>query len=150
MGSSIQGRLNDDARRKANRRKPRAGYPVEQRPFTLEEIKEYLNREKIVCLLCGRFLRVLGVHLYSIHQMSIDTYTNMYGLPKHGSGTCQASKEKMTESLYNRTDITTFISRHSRPAQKVLAALPRPRKRPYEVERLKKSLRGTNGRYCKV
>jgi len=65
----------------AARRKVLPGFPVE-RPFeTPEELDEYFGGNKIVCLLCGKTYRTLGVHLKTIHGMEPDEYRKLYGIP---------------------------------------------------------------------
>ncbi len=64
-----------------HRRRILKGFPIEPRTFTYEEVKEYLSGDKICCLRCGRYFDRLFKHLASIHNISIDEYKTMYGLP---------------------------------------------------------------------
>lgn len=69
------------AKRFAKRRRVNPGFPV-TKPFkTRHEIEEYLSGDKITCLLCGRQMKRLAVHLPKIHGMSVDAYRMKYGLP---------------------------------------------------------------------
>lgn len=69
------------AKRWAQRRKVLDGFPI-TRPFkSIDEVKEYLSGGKIVCLLCGKEYKVLGVHLLKIHDMTVDAYRERYKIP---------------------------------------------------------------------
>jgi len=63
------------------RRKVLPGYPIEKPLGTPEELAEYFGGSKIVCLLCGKAYRTLGVHLKTIHGMEPDEYRKHYGIP---------------------------------------------------------------------
>jgi len=57
------------------------GFPI-YRPFeSIEEVREYLSGDKIICLLCGKPYRTLGRHLSRIHGVSHDEYRERYGIP---------------------------------------------------------------------
>jgi hypothetical protein len=57
------------------------GYPVPPRVFSEDEIRAYFEGDRIVCLICGRTYRLLGVHLARAHDMTIEDYRERYGLP---------------------------------------------------------------------
>jgi hypothetical protein len=72
-----------NAERRASRRFVKAGFPVAE-PFTCrEEVDSYLahDPDKITCLLCGKLYRKLGLHLHTIHGLSVDDYKLHYGIP---------------------------------------------------------------------
>lgn len=48
---------------------------------TMEEIKEYLNHEKITCLLCGLKFRGLFRHIEKTHKMHPNDYKIKFGIP---------------------------------------------------------------------
>ena len=64
------------------RRRVRPGFPI-TKPFeSIEEVRNYLSGEKIVCLLCGRVLKKLGgPHLEKIHQTGVEEYAERYKIP---------------------------------------------------------------------
>lgn len=66
---------------KEKRRTVELGYPKEFVFSNVEELNNYLNSEKITCLLCGKKFKSLGHHIMGIHQMSVDDYKEKYGIP---------------------------------------------------------------------
>lgn len=69
------------------------GYPIEARPFTLDEIKDYFSGDRITCLLCGKSFRGLGMHLPQMHSVTGDEYRKMYGLPWRRGLSCEDSRD---------------------------------------------------------
>lgn len=59
---------------------PLEGYPKTTMFSSLKDIKEYLNGEKITCLLCGRAYKAITGHV-AVHGISTDGYKEKYGLP---------------------------------------------------------------------
>jgi len=57
------------------------GFPVLEPFHSVEQAREYLQGDKIVCLLCGKSFRTLGLHLLMIHDVSIDEYKKFYKIP---------------------------------------------------------------------
>ena len=71
--------------RAAQRREVKAGYPIEGKFETPEQVRAYLNADKIVCLRCGKNFKWLSPHLRRIHGWTSDQYKGFYGLPwRHG------------------------------------------------------------------
>lgn len=64
---------------------PKRGYP-KSKPFsTVEEVRAYLDGEKVTCLLCGKELVTLGAHIMAKHEMTSDDYRERFGIPyKYG------------------------------------------------------------------
>ena len=79
--------------RAAARRHGYAGFPIPPRQFTAAEVEEYLAGETITCLLCGRGFRRLAQHLPAIHQVTVDDYRDMYGLPWRTGVASRASRD---------------------------------------------------------
>ena len=48
---------------------------------TKEEISKYFDGDKIQCLICGKWFKMLSVHLNKAHNMSVDQYKKQFGLP---------------------------------------------------------------------
>lgn len=67
---------------------------------TLEEIEEYFNTEKIVCLLCGNEYFKLDHHLKSIHGIDTRTYKLKFGLSLIRGLTGIISHEKLVDHGY--------------------------------------------------
>ena len=73
------------------RRKIMPGYPVEKPFETRQEIDDYLNSDRLVCLLCGKTYKSLCGHL-SVHGTNADDYKEKYGLPFGAGLTCITTK----------------------------------------------------------
>lgn len=65
---------------KAARRAALPGFPIETPFNSIEEVRDYLSAEKIVCLICGKSYKSLGVHL-SVHEVTVDEYHQRYNIP---------------------------------------------------------------------
>ena len=115
-------------KRERSGRTPNPGYPMEGR-FTPPEALDYLDRDPLPCLLCGRDLQHLGRHLSMIHDMTSRAYCERYGLPFHVgsfvglttkrlhrklSETVRAvpgMKDRMRE-LHKKIDPASYLVRH--------------------------------------
>jgi hypothetical protein len=74
------------------------GYPV-TRPFgSIEDVKEYLSGDRIICLLCGKSYRALGCHLPKIHDIDADKYREMYGIPWTYGLACSETRETLSRN----------------------------------------------------
>lgn len=62
---------------------------------TVDELKAYLEQEKLPCLLCGKAFNGLYTHINFCHDMTADDYRAMFGIPKHCglSGTLLRDKQ---------------------------------------------------------
>jgi hypothetical protein len=78
------------------RRAPRLGFPVPSPLPDRNRIADYLARSErsIVCLLCGRELRMLAKHL-PLHGMNARDYKLLYGLPLGWGLVCREASEQM-------------------------------------------------------
>lgn len=72
---------------------PLEGYPKTTMFSSLKDIKEYLNGEKITCLLCGRAYKSITGHV-AVHGISTDEYKEKYGLPYRQGLTSSGTKAK--------------------------------------------------------
>lgn len=62
------------------RRRVLEGFPV-LTPFkTLEDVREYLSGDLVVCLICGKSYKDVGKHI-RIHGVKPDEYRARYGIP---------------------------------------------------------------------
>ncbi len=61
------------------------GYPKQDVFTTMEEVRAYLDGDKVTCLLCGREYAALGGHLTRVHYITSDDYREHFGIPyKYG------------------------------------------------------------------
>ncbi len=69
-------------RREYEKRKIMPGFPKEGKFKTMAEVEAYISGEKIQCLLCGKWFKLLGAtHLNRIHEITLDDYRERYGIP---------------------------------------------------------------------
>ena len=57
------------------------------------KLKEYFSGDRITCLLCGKTYKSLGHHVSKTHNMHVDDYKEMYGIPWTYGLTCEKTKE---------------------------------------------------------
>lgn len=63
------------------------GYPRMDSFLTMDAVKDYFDRDKLVCLLCGREFVKLGSHVPQAHAITADDYKIRFGIPmKYGLG----------------------------------------------------------------
>lgn len=60
----------------------------------MEEVKDYLSGDTIMCLLCGKRLQRLHKHLYSMHDTTPDDYRRQFGIPFSRSLASAPSRER--------------------------------------------------------
>jgi hypothetical protein len=63
------------------RRREQDGFPWDGKFEDSESVKHYFSGDRIICLLCGRSMKSLSIHLRCVHAMSVDDYREKYGLP---------------------------------------------------------------------
>ena len=84
---------NSNAKKAAAIRVARPGYPKTLKFENTQQVQDYMEGDRITCLLCGRYFRALGQHLIRIHETTPDTYRKRYGIPWSYGLTCTESKE---------------------------------------------------------
>ena len=148
MGLGGTGFLGNQAKSKRaiarakSRRKVLPGFPVE-RPFeSIEDVREYLSGDKIVCLRCGKEYKGLGVHLQRIHGITPDQYREMYRIPWGYTLTSSASKEVRRESMRKRMDAGFVPPGKIGEAHKNMVGAPR-RRCPHKAEVGRKNIAKT-------
>ena len=57
------------------------GFPWRGKFSKVEELKEYLDHDRLTCLLCGRNYINLGLHISAAHKISMDEYREQFGIP---------------------------------------------------------------------
>ena len=60
---------------------PLPGYPWNGKFSSFEELKEYFNKDRLTCLLCGRDYGNLGIHISQGHGITMDEYRQQFGIP---------------------------------------------------------------------
>jgi len=86
---------------KGRSRKVKSGYPRKTKFMSIDEVREYLNQDKIDCLICGRRLKSLSAHLAKIHRLSTDNYKIKYGLPFWQGLTSKGTASKLADCRRN-------------------------------------------------
>lgn len=86
------------AKQAAKRRRIENGYPVTTPFATVEDVRNYLAGDKVICLLCGKSYRRIGTHLQSIHQVTPDQYREQYKIPWTYGLLCSDSEKKYSDS----------------------------------------------------
>lgn len=81
----------------------KAGYPMIPRPFTYDEINEYLSTEKIVCLRCGNEYGLLAKHLVYVHDITVEAYKELYGLPSSRGLASPSTRKLLADGCEERT-----------------------------------------------
>lgn len=66
---------------------------------TVDELKAYLNQEKLPCLLCGKAFNGLYTHINFCHKMTADEYRLMFGIPKHCGLSGTLLRDKQSQRL---------------------------------------------------
>lgn len=94
----------DSRQRYKDRRKPLIGFPKEPYKFTYDEVVEYYSNADIQCLRCGRRLKALAKHLTFIHDMSIEEYKDLYGLPNKRGLTGTYASESYRKATKKRME----------------------------------------------
>ena len=56
-------------------------YPKTQKFLFPEDLASYFSGDRIVCLRCGKNFKALGIHLKTMHSMSVEKYKKIYGIP---------------------------------------------------------------------
>lgn len=80
------------ARKRAARRKVSDGYPMPPLKDS-QELLAYFSGDKITCMVCGRSLRTLAVHIKRIHGMSANAYKDRFGIPQGWTLSCRETTE---------------------------------------------------------
>lgn len=110
------------------------GYPVDPKPFTLEEIREYFSGDRITCLLCGKPYKRLALHLPRCHSVTEDDYRKMYGLPWRRGLTSEGSHKAYSAAAIKRKsgDLLKALGHEWR--YKAHSAARNQRKQPFVKE----------------
>lgn len=109
-------------------KEPLPGYPWTGKFKSLEEISEYLDADKIPCLLCGREYSKLTTHIVSGHGMDPDEYKERFGI----NWTCKLAsrtyKEGAAKRCHKRRKEGTLLLKPPKGVTKAAIAM---KKRPF-------------------
>lgn len=87
--------------RRAARRKVEDGFPI-LTPFkSIDDVRHYLGGDRVICLLCGRAFRNLGIHLKHLHGMDADAYREKYRIPWTYGLVCEESGQRYSVARIN-------------------------------------------------
>jgi len=93
-----------DKQRWRARREVMPGFPRTEPITTAEELREYRSGDRIQCLLCGKFFKALSRHIEPIHEVTVEEYHRMYGLPWSRGLTSDETHEKKSAVLKRRIE----------------------------------------------
>jgi hypothetical protein len=97
--------------------------------FTTEaELNAYFAGDKLVCLECGRSLKMLCAHLTRVHGITSDMYRERHGIPWTRGLTGNGTKEKKRDAAAKSGNLRPST------AEKLAVALKSPR-RTYQAVR---------------
>jgi adenylate kinase family enzyme len=97
MPSPFASQKNKEARRRVM-----PGYPKDFVFKNYDEYKKYFVGDSIICLLCGKHYRSLGVHLNISHETSINDYKKKYGILWGKSLICNETREIHSDNAKER------------------------------------------------
>lgn len=75
---------------------------------TYQEIEDYLKDDRIKCLECGKYYKMLGNHLIAKHDTTADEYRDKYGIPHSHALFGAASLQRMTDQANERLKDESF------------------------------------------
>ena len=79
----------------------RPGYPVTEQFKSIEDVRDYLSGDSVVCLICGKPCKSLGLHL-RVHDITPDEYREMYRIPWTYGLVCSDTKVRYGEQTKRR------------------------------------------------
>lgn len=112
-GTGYQGRQEKTqraARKRAARRKVFDGFPIHEPFKSIEDVREYLSGDRVICLLCGKSYKKLGgIHLQKIHGITEDQYREKYNIPWTYGLVCSATSENYRNAAKRRIKEGDFL-----------------------------------------
>ena len=89
-------------------------------PFqNIEEVTEYLSRDKIQCLVCGKHYNLLNKHLSDAHSLSTGEYRARFGIPldRELAGVQLRAKVRRKLAQYSTSDRLKTLAMSAEPFQ---------------------------------
>jgi hypothetical protein len=81
------------------------GFPWQGKFQTIEEVEAYFAGEKIQCLLCGKWYKIISCnHLAWVHQTTCDAYRERFGLPWKRGLTGQHARQKYRHAMKTQVE----------------------------------------------
>lgn len=122
------------AKKRAARRKVLEGFPIHEPFKSIEDVREYLSGDRVICLLCGKgYKRLGGTHLQKIHGITEDQYREKYNIPWTYALVCQDTKEKYRDATNKRIEEGYVPPMKVGSEHKILIGAPK-RKRAFAKE----------------
>lgn len=90
-------------RKRAARRSIKQGFPIIEKFTSIEDVREYLSGDRVICLLCGKTYKDVGKHL-RVHDISPDQYREMYNIPWTYPLCCHETSEAFSEAVRKRIE----------------------------------------------
>lgn len=113
--------MSTPVQRRAKRRQIMAGFPWVGVFETPEQAREYVNQERIRCLLCGKYFKSLGYHINKIHGYDETSYKQRYGIPYGvglvGTVTAKKHAEVCRKTLSDHGTNAVIMARIARAAK---------------------------------
>jgi hypothetical protein len=102
-GNNIKKRISDNnLRRYQSIRKIIDGFPWDGVFKSKQEVHDYLKGDKIQCLLCGKWFKMLATHIVRVHNISVDDYKIKYQIPWTYGLICSDSAKKCRQNCIKR------------------------------------------------
>lgn len=106
---------------------PLFDYPWQGKFGSLEEIHDYLNHDKLTCLLCGKEYAMLTSHLKRGHRIDPDEYKEQYGITYTTRLAGQVFKAKARKLFLKKVKEGKLSMKPSRELiERILAIKKRP------------------------
>lgn len=95
--------------RRAARRNPLRGFPITDKFESIESVREYTSRERVICLLCGREFKKLGSHIEKVHEITRDEYRELYNIPYRHPLSCGETRALYSENMKRKIEDGTIV-----------------------------------------
>jgi hypothetical protein len=126
-------------RRCQSRRKVLQGYPITEPFQSVEAVRDYLSGDRVICLICGKSYKALGIHIEKIHGITVDGYRERYNIPWTYGLVCAESSGNYSTATRRRMDDGWQPPAKTGDAHRVLVGAPK-RKTKFKGEIAKKNL----------
>jgi hypothetical protein len=116
-------------------------FNINKKIETLEDVKEYFNKDQLECLICGKYYAGLGTHLALKHKIKVDDYKHMFNLPMSKGLVGNCTCNKMQKSLVRRNDSRMRITEYTMEAMRAARKAGKHTMRDYYKKAMKDALR---------
>jgi len=136
-----QGASSRAARYNAARRVVLPGFPITTSFQSIDDVKDYLSGDRIICLLCGKAYKKLGMHLLKIHGITVDEYRKKYNIPWTYGILCAKSSKEYSKAMRKRMEDGYIPPLKFGEAHTALIEAPK-RNCPFKAEIAAKNIKG--------